>query len=59
MWMLSDDRETVRLQLPPLPIDGMPEPLRINLDFDAGMIDEILRPLSVLRPPMLPSPSKN
>jgi hypothetical protein len=26
MWTLSEDRETVRLQLPPLPIAGMPEP---------------------------------
>jgi len=23
-----------------LPIDGMPEPLRVHLDFDAEMVDE-------------------
>jgi hypothetical protein len=42
MWTLSDDRETVHLQLPPLPITGMPEPLRIHLDFDAARVGEIL-----------------
>jgi len=59
MWTLSADLETVRLQLPPLPIDGMPEPLRVHLDFDAEMIDEILQRLTVLRAQMLPSPLKN
>ena len=29
------DRETVRLQLPALPMAGIAEPLRIHLDFDA------------------------
>ena len=48
MWTLSDDLETLRLQLPPLPIDGMPEPLRVHLDFDAAMVDEILQRLTVL-----------
>ena len=59
MWTISDDRESVRLQLPPLQIEGMPEPLRIHLDFDAEMVDEILKRLSVLRSEMLPSPLKN
>jgi len=59
MWTLSDDLETVRLQLPPLPIDGMPEPLRVHLDFDAEMVDEILQRLTLLRAQMLPSPLKN
>jgi hypothetical protein len=59
MWTLSDDLETVRLQLPPLPIDGMPEPLRVHLDFDAVMVDDILHRLTVLRAQMLPSPLKN
>ena len=58
MWTLSDDRETVLLQLPPLPIDGMPEPLRVHLDFDAEMVDEILQRLTVLRAQMLASPLK-
>jgi hypothetical protein len=59
MWTLSGDRETVRLQLPPLPIAGMPEPLRVHLDFDAEMVDEILQRLTVLRSQMLPSRLKN
>ena len=59
MWTMSDDLETVRLQLPPLPIDGMPEPLRVHLDFDAEMVDEILQRLTLLRAQMLPSPLKN
>jgi hypothetical protein len=59
MWTLSDDLETVRLQLPPLPIDGMPEPLRVHLDFDAEMVDEILQRLTVLRSQMSPAPQRN
>ena len=59
MWTLSDDLETLRLQLPPLPIDGMPEPLRIHLDFDAAMVDKILQRLAVLRAQMLPAPQRN
>jgi hypothetical protein len=33
-----------------------PEPLRIHLDFDAEMVDEILQRLTVLRSRMLPAP---
>ena len=59
MWTLSGDGETVRLQLPPLPIAGMPEPLRIHLDFDAETVDEILQRLSLLRAKMLPVPRRS
>ncbi|WP_428667585.1 hypothetical protein [Reyranella sp.] len=59
MWTLSDDRETVRLQLPSLPIAGIPEPLRIHLDFDAETVDEIIKRLTALRAQMLPAPSRN
>lgn len=59
MWTLSDDRDSVRLQLPPLQIEGTPEPLRIHLDFDAEMVDEILKHLTVLRSQMLPAPTLN
>lgn len=52
-------RETVRLQPPPLPITGMPEPLRIHLDFDAETGDEILQRLSLLRAKMLPVPRRS
>jgi hypothetical protein len=59
MLTLSDDRGTVRLQLPPMPIADLPEPLRIHLDFDAEMVDEILHRLTVLRSRMLPAPQRN
>jgi len=39
------DRETVRLQLPALPVIRMDESLCIHLDFDAAAIDEILQKL--------------
>ncbi len=55
MWTLSDDRTTVRLQVPPLLLDGLPEPLRIHLDFDAAMVDEILQRLATLRAAMMPT----
>lgn len=58
MWTLLD-RETVRMMLPALPIAGMPEPLRIHLDFDAATVDEILQRLTVLRAEMLPEPRRN
>jgi hypothetical protein len=48
----------VRLSLPPLPIEGLPEPARINIDCDAGTVDQIIERLSVLRAKMLPAPAK-
>jgi hypothetical protein len=53
-WTLSDDRESVRFHLPAVPIEGLSEPLRIHLDFDAEAIDDMLARLSVLRAQMLP-----
>lgn len=53
------DRETVRLNLPPLPMAGMDEPLRIHLDFDAASVDEMLERLTMLRAQMLPAPARN
>ena len=58
-WTLSDDRKCVRLQLPPLAIPGMAEPLSIHLDCDAAMVDEILQRLTVLRLQMLPALTRN
>jgi hypothetical protein len=58
MWTLSGDRETVRLVLPPLPIEGMPEPLQVKMDFDAEAVDAIIARLTVLRARMLPAPPK-
>lgn len=59
MWTLSSDRAHVRLQVPPLLLDGFPEPLRIHLDFDTAMVDAILERLTVLRAQMLPEPTRN
>jgi hypothetical protein len=59
MWSLSGDREKVRLQLPPLRLTSLPEPLRVHLDLDAAMVDEILERLTVLRSQMLPAPRRN
>lgn len=53
------DRETVRLQLPELPLAELVEPLRIYLDFDAETVDEIIERLTVLRSRMLPAPTRN
>ncbi len=53
-WILSDDRKSVRFRLPPLPIAGLPEPLRVHLDFDAEALDEMMLRLTVLRARMLP-----
>lgn len=53
LWVLSADRRSLCMQLPPLPIDGLPKPLRLFLDFDAGAIDQMLERLSELRVQML------
>ncbi len=37
MWQLSADRRSVRMELPGLPVEGMAEPLRVKIDFDAGV----------------------
>ena len=55
MWTLSDNREMVRLALPPLPLEGLSEPLRVHLDFPAEGIDQILDRLTLLRSQMLPA----
>jgi hypothetical protein len=53
------DPETVRFQLPTLPVIGMEEPLRIHMDFDAAAVDEMLERLTLLRAQMLPAPQRN
>jgi hypothetical protein len=61
LWTLSDDRKMVRMALPPLPIAGMPEPIKVSMDFDAATVDAILERLTVLRSqmrPPLPAPGK-
>jgi hypothetical protein len=54
LFVLSEDSNSVRLILPPLPIAGMPEPTTVFMDFDAKAIDPILERLTVLRGRMLP-----
>jgi hypothetical protein len=55
MLTLSADRRMVRLALPPLPIDGMPEPIKVNMDWDAETVEAITDRLLVLRAQMLPA----
>ncbi len=57
MWTLNDDRQSVKLSLPPLPLHGLPEPLRVTIDFEADMVEEMLARLTLLRRQMLPAPS--
>ena len=49
MWKLSTDRRSVR------PVAGLPEPVTVKIDFDAGVIDKIIEHLMVLRAQMLPA----
>lgn len=57
MWTLNDDRQSVKLSLPPLPLHGLPEPLRVTIDFEADMVEEMLARLTLLRRQMLPAPT--
>jgi len=49
VWTLSPDRKTVRLSLPPLTLDGLPEPIKIDMDLDVATVDVILDRLVDLR----------
>ncbi len=49
------DPETVRFSLPPLPIEGLPEPLNIHLDFDRETVEALMERLTTLYARMLPS----
>jgi hypothetical protein len=49
MWSLSDDRNTVRLAVPSVAFPGMPEPIRVLVEFDAEDMDEMLKRPIVLR----------
>src|SRR5262245_43525616 len=51
MWTLSADRRTIRLTLPPVPMAGLPRPLKVNLHFDTRTIDEMLEHTSVVGAP--------
>jgi hypothetical protein len=61
MWALSADRKTVRLALPPLSLDGIPELIAIHMNLDAETVDATLERLTILRSrmlPPLPAPTK-
>jgi hypothetical protein len=59
MWTLAGDCRSVHMTLPPFPIAGMPEPLRVHIEFNTRTIDEMLQRLSVLRAQMLPPLRRN
>ena len=54
MWQLATDRHSVRLSLPGLPVAGLADPIRVNIDFDTGVVDQINERLTVLRAKMKP-----
>ena len=56
MWTLSADRRSVRMTLPPLLVAGMPEPISVKINFDAGVIEQMIDRLTMLRLQMLPKP---
>jgi hypothetical protein len=49
MWQLAPDQRRVRLSLPGLPVAGLAEPIRVNIDFDTSVVDQIIERLTVLR----------
>ena len=59
MWVLSADRQTVRLHIPPVRLAGLSEPLKLHLDWNATAVDEILDRLTVLRSQMDPPPIRS
>jgi len=59
MRTLAGDCRSVHLTLPPFPVAGMPEPLRVHVEFDTRTIDEMLQRLSMLRVQMLPPLRRN
>jgi hypothetical protein len=54
MWQLNNNGRTVRMALPGLRVSGIPEPITINVDFDAGIIDKMIDRLTFLRSQMTP-----
>jgi hypothetical protein len=49
MWQLAVDRRSVRLSLPGLPVTGLAESIRVNIDFETGVVDQIIEWLTVVR----------
>jgi hypothetical protein len=59
MWTLSADQRSVCMQIPPLRLAGLREPLNVHLDFDTAMVDDILHRLTVIWSRMLPALTRN
>lgn len=55
IWTLTTDRKLLCLNVPELPILGLPQPLRVTMHFDARTVDAMLERLTVLRAQMLPA----
>ena len=51
------DPETLRFHLPPLPIEGLPQPLNIHLDLDMETVELVLERLTTLYARMKPAGS--
>ena len=51
------DRRSVRMTLPPLPVAGLPKPIAVKVNLDAGVTEQMIDRLTVLRMQMLPKPS--
>ena len=39
----------MRLSLPGLPVAGSAEPIRLNIDFETGVVDQIIEWLTMVR----------
>ena len=53
------DCRSVRLSLPPLPLASHAEPLKVMLDFETKVVDEMIDRLIALRAQLLPPPVRN
>jgi hypothetical protein len=49
LWQFAADHRSVRLSLPGLPVAGSAEPIRVNIDFETGVVDQIIEWLTMVR----------
>ncbi len=47
MWQIAADRRSVHLSLPSVPVAGLAEPIRVNIDLDTGVVDQSIERLTV------------
>jgi hypothetical protein len=55
--LVLQDEDTVRLNLPPLPVDGRAEPLHLHLDLNVESVELAIERLVELRKQMKPAPA--